>query len=381
MKKILIAAPYSTLPSDNFVNRFAHLATQCAERGHSTTLATGRFCHRTKDFHTADACLGYDNLDVVLIDNRAYRSHIGLERIQSLRDFRQNFDERFADLDQFDIIYSAYPAIGHNLSIARRRDAKKTQFIVDIQDVWPESFSSVLPLVKNIPHNLLPFSGAANRVYSSADGLVAVSRTYLNRATSVNDRAKRLVAYLGSEFDMVDTVPVPDRPFKLFYIGTLSYSYDIDTIIRAVDQLSSAGRNVEFHIFGGGPDLERLRGLSGKGTTFHGFLPYKEMEAELRKQHVAVNAIRAKAPQSVTNKLCDYLALGCPILNSQAGEEERDLVSGVPHQNYRAGDIDHAREAIANLMDDPATFKQWRANSRFSRGAISDAIIDFIEIF
>ena len=105
------------------------------------------------------------------------------------------------------------------------------------------------------------------------------------------------------------------------------------------------------------------------------------MEAELRKQHVAVNAIRAKAPQSVTNKLCDYLALGCPILNSQAGEEERDLVSGVPHQNYRAGDIDHAREAIANLMDDPATFKQWRANSRFSRGAISDSIIDFIEIF
>lgn len=381
MKKILIAAPYSSLPSDNFVNRFAHLAMRCAQRGHATTLATGRFCHRAKDFHKLDPEFHCENLDVVLIDNRAYRSHIGWTRVQSLRDFRRNFDARFANLDEFDIIYSAYPAIGHNVSIARRRNADKTPFIVDIQDVWPESFSSVVPFVKNVPHNLLPFSGAANLVYGAADGLVAVSQTYLNRATEVNRRAKTLVAYLGSEFDTDPTVPVRDGHFRLFYIGTLSYSYDIDTVIRAVDQLAAAGREVEFHIFGGGPDMDRLRSLGGKSTIFRGFLPYKAMEAELRKQHAAVNAIRAKAPQSVTNKLCDYLALGCPVLNSQVGDEERALISHVVHQHYRAGDVGGAVAAITKLMDDPATFHHWRANPLFSRAAISDDIIDFIETF
>jgi len=180
---------------------------------------------------------------------------------------------------------------------------------------------------------------------------------------------------------MIDMVPKRDHALKLFYIGTLSYSYDIETIIRAVDQLSSAGYGVEFNIFGGGPDLARLQNLSGQGTVFHGYLPYKKLEAELRTQHVAVNAIRAKAAQSVTNKLCDYLALGCPLLNSQTGREESALISGVYHRNYRAGDVKSARNAIFELLNDPASFGTWSANSQFSRKAITDAILEFIETF
>lgn len=332
-----------------------------------------------KDFHKFEAAVGAENLDIVLIDCRAYRSHVGLKRVLNLRDFRRNFDSRFANLDEFDIIYSAYPPIGHNVSIARRRNRNTTKFVIDIQDVWPESFSSVIPSLQRIPLGLLPFSRTANRVYAAADGLVAVSQTYLDRATSVNGDAKSLVAYIGTEFDMVDTVPDQCDPIKFFYIGTLSYSYDIDTVIRAVHEMRSAGRSVEFNIFGGGPDLARLQSLPHDGTTFHGFLPYKAMEAELRKQHVAVNAIRANAPQSVTNKLCDYLGLGCPLLNSQEGEEVRKLLLSRQHRNYRPGDVRSASEAIAEMIGNPSTRDVWKADQTFSRNAISDAIIDFVE--
>ena len=123
----------------------------------------------------------------------------------------------------------------------------------------------------------------------------------------------------------------------------------------------------------------RLQSLPHNGTTFHGRLSYKALEAELREQHVAVNAIRAKAPQSVTNKLCDYLGLGCPLLNSQEGEEVKGLLSKRLHRNYRAGDISSASKAIAEMIESPRTREVWKADPTFSRNAISDAIIDFIE--
>ncbi|MEQ5789328.1 glycosyltransferase [Erythrobacter sp. NFXS35] len=377
--KILIVAPYSAIPLGSYVNRFSHLAEKCALRGHETTFVTSRFSHSMKKFHECEAARSVENLEVALIDCRAYRSHVGIGRILNLIDFHRNFDIRFSDIDEFDLVYSAYPPIGHGISIARRRNPEKTKFLVDVQDVWPESFSSVLPSLQRIPSGLLPFSGAANRVYRAADGLLAVSQTYLDRARSVNHDAKSLLAYIGTEFNMIDTVPNQGETVRLFYIGTLSYSYDIETVIKAVHELQSKGLPVELNIFGEGPDRTRLQSLPHSGTTFHGLLPYQAMEAELRFQHIAVNAIRAKAPQSVTNKLCDYLGLGCPLLNSQQGEEVKGLLSKRVHRNYRAGDVNSACAAISEMIESPETRAVWKADPTFSRNVISETIIDFIE--
>ncbi|MCH8795258.1 hypothetical protein I5266_12550, partial [Neisseria gonorrhoeae] len=74
------------------------------------------------------------------------------------------------------------------------------KLIVDVQDVWPESFSSVVPFLKKIPHNLLPFASRANRAYRYADALVAVSQTYLDRAKEANPNVPGEVIYIGADF-------------------------------------------------------------------------------------------------------------------------------------------------------------------------------------
>jgi glycosyltransferase involved in cell wall biosynthesis len=377
--KILIVAPYSSLPGDNYVSRFAHLAECCAQRGHEVTLATGEFSHNLKAFHSNEKVYFGNKLAVRLVKNRAYKSHFGLQRILSIRDFNRNIQSAFADLSEFDVLYSAFPNIGHNLRIAKGRCRQRTAFIIDVQEGWPESFSAVLPLVNSIPRGIIPFARSANAAYAAADSLVAVSRTYIERAKLANPSAPSLVAYLGSEFRMVDTVPEANCATRLFYIGTLSYSYDLETVIRAVHLLSAKGHAIEFNIFGDGPDREKLQNMPHLGTCFRGRLPYRELESELRKQHIAVNSIKQDAPQSVTNKLCDYLALGCPILNSQEGDEVIDLVSKRLHRNYVAGDVSSVTKCIESLTLDEALFETWRADRKFSRNAISIKIIDFIE--
>lgn len=377
--KILLVAPYSSLPSDRLVNRFSYLAKNFAARGHQTTFVTSAFSHYEKSFRELGSQPEYENLEVVLIDEPGYRAHVGLKRVLSIRAFRKNFEARFPSFDGYDIVYSAYPTIGHNIYISNTINKNKTKFVVDVQDVWPESFSSVFPMLKNVSPQLLPFSRSANNVYSSADALIAVSQTYLERAAMVNRAAPGLTAYLGSEFDMMDNVPVKNGPTKLVYIGTLSYSYDIDTVIGAVHELSSSGHNVEFNIFGDGPDLKRLQGLPHVGTRFHGMVAYKTLEPKLREQHIAVNAIKGHARQSITNKLCDYFFLGCPILNTQKDTEVTRLVSEVVHRNYHAGDVASAKEAIEAMAQEKDLYKPWKCNPIFHRETISGEIVSFVE--
>ena len=174
---ILIVAPYASLPTDKLVNRFSSLAKKFSQRGHKTTFVTSSFSHYDKDHRDLSSQKAFNNLDIILIDEPGYRSHVGLKRLISIRTFRRNFQRKFRQLDDFDVVYSAYPTIGHNLYLAHAINRKMTSFVVDVQDVWPESFSSVVPAVRKIPTHWLPFSRSANKVYSSASALIAVSQT------------------------------------------------------------------------------------------------------------------------------------------------------------------------------------------------------------
>jgi glycosyltransferase involved in cell wall biosynthesis len=377
MKSILIVAPYSTLPSDKFVNRFSYLAKHFAATGYRTTFVTSTFSHFEKSFRAAPAT-DHPNLEVVLIEEPGYSAHVGLRRVRSIRQFRKNFRDRFASFDGYDVVYSAYPTIGHNIDILDRIDRTRTSLIVDIQDVWPESFSSVVPAIRNVPPRLLPLGRSADRVYSGADGLIAVSETYLARGTEVNRRCRSMVAYLGSEFAMANTLPPRLDMVRLCYIGTLSHSYDIATVVTAVDRLVAGGRNIEFNVFGAGPDLARLSSLAHRGTRFHGAVPYRALEERLREQHVAVNPICGNAGQTITNKLCDYLALGCPILNSQRGWEVEGVLAGIGHRNYQAGSVESAMAAIVALAEDPRLHDEWTCNPAFSRSRIVEDIATFV---
>ncbi|WP_373089344.1 glycosyltransferase [Sneathiella sp.] len=379
MKSLLIVAPYSTLPTDKFVNRFSYLARYFADNDYRTTFVTSTFSHFEKSFRDACSTERHPNLEVVLVDEPGYPKNVGLQRLHSIRQFRKNFRRHFPSLEDYDIVYSAYPTIGHNIDILQRIDRTRTALIVDIQDIWPESFSSVVPAIAKVPPRLLPFARAADRVYSGADGLIAVSRTYLARGREANEHCSSLVAYLGSEFEMVETRPMRLDAIQLFYIGTLSYSYDIATVVVAVNRLVTAGWKIELNIFGTGPDLGRLKGLEHRGTCFHGTVPYRELEARLREQHVAVNPIRSGAGQTITNKLCDYLALGCPLLNSQKGWEVDDVLANVHHHNYLAGNVESAMAAIVSLAEDPRLYDEWICNSAFSRDRIVEDIARFVD--
>ncbi|HGH0167242.1 TPA: glucosaminyl-a1,3-N,N'-diacetylbacillosaminyl-a1-diphospho-di-trans,octa-cis-undecaprenol synthase PglH, partial [Neisseria meningitidis] len=231
-----------------------------------------------------------------------------------------------------------------------------------------------------VPHKLLPFASRANRAYRCADALVAVSQTYLDRAKEANPNVPGEAVYIGTDFAAIAPPRFRSKTTRLFYLGTLSYSYDVETVCKGVRKLLDDGENVELHIMGGGPDLEKLKQYENRAIKFYGYLPYSEMMSIAKGCDIAVNAIHSHAMQSVTNKLSDYMALQKPILNSQTNAEVLSLLNLLPHENYRSGDVDSFVQAAKDILkrkNDPVQSDE--IVRRFRRDISYRKIVNLIE--
>ena len=56
-----------------------------------------------------------------------------------------------------DLVYSAYPLIKSNLILGQWCKERKIPLVIDVQDIWPEAFASVIPCTKNRFNDLLYF--------------------------------------------------------------------------------------------------------------------------------------------------------------------------------------------------------------------------------
>lgn len=382
---ITIVAPYCSLPSEPHFNRFWYLA-ELLSQSHDVLLITSNFKHYDKSFRRPEdaEAASQGRLKVMLLEESGYGKNVSLGRLASHHRFVRHFEKWLENCrpGEQDIVYSAYPLIATNLLLGKHKARLGYKLIVDVQDVWPESFSSVVPFLKKVPHKLLPFASRANRAYRCADALVAVSQTYLDRAKEANPNVPGEAVYIGTDFAAI--APPPPRfrskTTRLFYLGTLSYSYDVETVCKGVRKLLDDGENVELHIMGGGPDLEKLKQYENRAIKFYGYLPYSEMMSIAKACDIAVNAIHSHAMQSVTNKLSDYMALQKPILNSQNNAEVLGLLNLLPHENYRSGDVDSFVQAAKNILkrkNDPVQSDE--IVRRFRRDVAYQKIVNLIE--
>ena len=204
--KILILAPFCSLPGEPYFNRFLYLAEILSKR-HEVTLLTSRFRHFDKSFRKDLA--EQSSFKIELIDESGYVKNVSIARLRSHSEFIKNFINWFTSSRRgadYDLVYSAYPLIATNIALGKLKRDYNFKLVIDVQDVWPEAFAAVVPQLDFLPPALIPFSWRANKAYRAADALVAVSETYLNRAQLANPSAPGLVTYIGSDSDFIDSV-------------------------------------------------------------------------------------------------------------------------------------------------------------------------------
>ena len=362
MKRILLVAPFTLLADEIGDNRFRYIAELLATK-HQVTFVTSNFNHPEKKFRTQKdeyAKLPYRQ---ILLAEKGYQKNIGIARIISHRAFANNLKSFLTDADgKFDFVYAAFPPIEAANACADFAKQQGIPFILDVQDVWPESILVYFKRFSGLAKwALKPLTAKANAVYAKADALVAVSQTYLERAASINNKAtQKLALFIGTDLDLFDLHAKKTIDFSAYgdeligiYVGTLSHSYDLSTVIKAAAQLKSNGIKLRILILGDGPFKKQLVEEALRldaPVEFLGLKSFAEMCGYLSRCHFAVHSIVGTSQSSLTNKFSDYCAAGLPILNSSQNPELKTLVEekklGI---NYPSGDAEDLSDAILGL--------------------------------
>ncbi|WP_035424991.1 glycosyltransferase family 4 protein [Bacillus sp. UNC438CL73TsuS30] len=379
-REILLVAPFTILPGEKGFNRFTYIADKLGSIGHRVTLLTSNFKHSDKKFRDnakiemISKSLKYK---IVMLEELGYQKNIGIDRIQSHRQFSKQLAFYLKNIKHNpDVIYCAYPMMDAAFIVGKYAKKFDIPFVMDIQDVWPEAIKNAIPLPEVLVDALIyPLTIYANKIYSLADYVVGVSKSYVQRVKKVNlDARSYLPIFIGTDlgvFDRYRDNPVNKDPneFWITYIGTISYSYDLEAVIRAVLILKEKGfTNIVFKVFGSGPlqaKFENLANQLGAPVDFMGHFTYEEMIPYLVRSDIAANAISKGAQQSITNKIGDFLSAGLPILNSSLNKEFMDMVTSENiGLNYNPGDAVKLAALIEQLYTNKGLRAAYGANAR-----------------
>lgn len=350
-------------------SRFIYLAKMLVkDNANQVEIITSDFAHGRKQHFSGVGEL--DDIKVTACHESGYPKNVCLKRFASHKELARNIGKYLKTRKKPDLIYAAVPSLAVAEACAEYCTKNDVKFVADIQDLWPEAFRMVLdiPVISDI--GFYPMKKQADKIYSAADEIVAVSETYAQRAKSVNIKCKKpTVVYIGTEKDSFDGyVSNSSREHEeltISYIGSLSNSYDLETIIDAVSRVS---KPIKFLVIGDGPYRERFESYARENEInyeFTGLLDYPEMVERLVKSDIAVNPIHKGSAGSIINKVGDYAMAGLPVINTQECREYRDLLN-----EYNAGincqceNSDDVYNALVTLIEDEKLRKEMGKNSR-----------------
>ncbi|MDE6024403.1 MAG: glycosyltransferase family 4 protein [Lachnospiraceae bacterium] len=393
-KDILIISHFVNFPEEKGNDRFCYLADLLCNRGNSVEIITSDFIHFKKEHrHSKREKYKYK---YQLIHEPSYKKNICLRRFYSHYIFAKNVKKYLNTRRKPDVIYCAIPSLDVAKVAAKYARKNHIKFIVDVQDLWPEAFKMVfhVPIVSDLI--FAPMKIKANYTYRQADGIVAVSDTYVNRALAVNEKCSQgLSVFLGTDLQKFDKykstakLSEKDGIIRLVYIGTLGHSYDLTCVFDAMVQLKEEGYDdIRFQVIGDGPLKSKFQEYSNKlklDVEYTGRLEYSDMVSRLTECDIAVNPIVAGSAASIINKVGDYAMSGLPVVNTQECEEYRRLVE---HYNMGFNCKNNDAEDLANklilLIKDAKLREEMGSNARrcavemFAREIRYTKILDLI---
>lgn len=364
-KKILFIWNYFYFPWEKGKSRFSDLAEEFVKAGYELEVVCSSFYHMGKNHRDSkDERINNLPYKVFFIGEPGYSRNVSFSRVRSIRTFNRGVGNYLSKHEPVDIVYVPVPSCKTALIAKKWCNKVGAKLVIDIEDLWPESFQMILKPYWLCNFVTLPLKHQANRCYRGADSIVGVSQTYVNRALSVRkDKPQSVVAPIGSDFEYVQSLRANYEPhlkpkgrFWITYIGTLGSSYDIQMVMDACESVYLAGHEeIVLNILGSGPDEEKLREHAKTlhvPVVFYGLLSYERMMEMLFESDLGLNPIVKGSVASLINKVGDYAAAGLPVLNSQDCEEYVCLLeefgAGI---SVPASDAKAFRDTLLGLLD------------------------------
>lgn len=380
---IWLVNPYGNIPGEGWTEyRFNMIARTLANVGYRVRWFVADFEHRSKVWRKVNE-IGFEvqqGYSISIIKSSGYTRHVSFSRIMFERRFANNvLKSSIVNNEIPDLIIFGEPALfvaDIYKKIARK---SRSSYIVDILDLWPEIFITILPqfLVKFEKIILSPLYLIRWRFLNNALGFTAVAPDYLNIISKKNKKKKELI-YIGisnvleDELNSDTTLLIPNKNLEdlwLVYAGTLGRSYDIESIMKLAILIRDRGLvNVKIMIAGDGEmriDLEEfIRSQIGINLFYLGKLNKDQLKRLYTNSDIAISSYNKSSPVSMPLKAFDYFYYGLPIINSLGREVSRLVRECNVGIQYDAGNVESMWEAFVILYHNKVLRKRLANNSK-----------------
>lgn len=356
---VWINNPFDLLPGEGARPlRYESLARALVARGHRIVWWTSDWSHIRKSKREIPP--SPEGIEIRLIPTIPYFRNIGVRRFYShWRYARTWLKLAMAETEMPDRIICSLPPLSTGLHLKRICRLTGAVAIIDVMDLWPETFARVLPNLL-----LVPLYRLAGWIYRSADGISAVGHQYLaavEKRHSLPAGKSVHVCYHGiADIPSLRIDRPLDGPLRLVYIGNLSEGYDLRTVVAGVCRLIQSGADVTLDIAGEGDLSPFLKTAASKFAEIriHGLLGKTNLADLLTKMQIGLIPMNPESCVAVPYKLADYAKYGLAVissLNSNDGDkaETQELIDAyTAGLGYRYRDVEDFMRTVRVYLQD-----------------------------
>ena len=247
--------------------------------------------------------------------------------------------------------------------------------ILNVSDIWPLTAVDMGAITKE--SRSYRFMERLERyLYRKADGVFGQSEEILNHVAVKSEKGhvkgdkrldpdseevlgsdvwkedKGLFLYRNLQTYNVGKHKAKNETLRMVFSGMLGVAQDVAGIVKNIPWKEMG---VEFHIFGGGKQLEEIQAWIAAnpecGVSVHGFVPKEEIAGRLREMDASIVPLATRIRGAFPSKVFDILPQGLPILFCGGGEGAKFVASRNVGFTSEPGDYEALRANIERLRD------------------------------
>lgn len=218
--------------------------------------------------------------------------------------------------------------------------------VLNVSDIWP-STAVDMGAMKEGSRSYKFMAWCEMFLYRKSDAVLGQSNEILDQVRRFPNSGKLFLYRNLQTYEMGVDHKVKNDTLKLVFSGMLGVAQDVAGLVKNIP-FKELG--VEFHILGGGKQLEEIQQYISEhpdcNVFAHGFVPKEEIAGRLREIDASIVPLATRIRGAVPSKIYDILPQGMPILFCGGGEGADFIVS---HNAGMVSDPGDYEGLIANI--------------------------------
>ena len=405
-KKIVwLVNPYGPIEGENWreysYNQFGKYLSM---NGYRVIWWTANFSHHFKKYRSKswkDICVNKDYI-IRLVPTSSYKKNFGVGRLIKDLKFGKNAYRKMVNIEPPNLIIATENPLTLGSPTYRYVKYRKTPYIYDQMDIWPEFIINKVPRGFRWIANILFFPAKKKRarIYDEMNGCIALGKHYLEFMMKISPSLKNkpsALVYNGIDVPLFrsqlsNPIAVQGLPKKskddiwCVFAGTLGPSYDIKGIVECAKMCLEKGlKEFKIIIAGSGPLEKYVFEQSQKidNLFFVGHLLPSQLIPIYGSSDIGLCAYSASSNVDMCDKFYDYTASGLAIINSLRGEIAEHIDELHLGINYDVKNANSLFKAVSSYLDretlQNAKRQSFIAGSFFDMNNQNRKLLDVIE--